>query len=56
MNLNVKYCDMMPERGIAEMTMARQQLGKHFPTAMDLQATTGELLEAKFSVMLVLRL
>jgi hypothetical protein len=56
MNLNVKYCDLMSERGIAEMAMARQQLGKHFPTAVDSQAAIGELLEAMFSVLLVPRL
>jgi hypothetical protein len=41
MNLKVKYCGMMHERGIAEVAIARQQLGKHFPTAMPSQAIIG---------------
>lgn len=51
MNLNVKYCGMLHERGIAEAAIVRQRFGKHFPTALYLQATIGKLLEAMFSVL-----
>jgi hypothetical protein len=48
----------MPER-IAEpeeTSIARQRLGKHIPAAMDVHATTEEMLETAFSMRSVQKL
>jgi hypothetical protein len=36
------------QRSVTEMSIARQQLGKHIPFAVNMQTTTNELLKAAF--------